>query len=76
MASGLATRAICTKIPNRAFLRITGPNSAQLLNGLVTTTVPWPPVGGFYSAFLAASVCPFECLVNLTNIIRTGKDAI
>jgi transferase CAF17, mitochondrial len=61
MASGLATRAICAKIPNRAFLSVTGTNSAQLLNGLITTTVPWPPIGGFYSAFLAASVCDYNC---------------
>ena len=52
----MASRAIFAKVPNRAFLRVTGTNSAQLLNGLITTTVPWPPVGGFYSAFLAANV--------------------
>jgi hypothetical protein len=77
MASGLVTRAICTKIPNRAFLSVTGTNSAQLLNGLITTTVPWPPIGGFYSAFLAASVCLYKCpLVTPNNLLCTGKDAI
>ncbi|KIM33450.1 hypothetical protein M408DRAFT_14186 [Serendipita vermifera MAFF 305830] len=55
MATRLATRAVLAKVPNRAFLRVTGSNSAQLLNGLITTTIPWPPVGGFYSAFLAAN---------------------
>ncbi|PVF95870.1 Aminomethyltransferase folate-binding domain-containing protein [Serendipita vermifera] len=55
MAARAATRALCAKIPHRAFISVTGANTAQFLNGLLTTTVPWPAVGGFYSAFLAAS---------------------
>lgn len=77
MASSLTARAMFAKIPNRAFLRVTGTNSAQLLNGLISTTVPWPPAGGFYSAFLAANVChcKYKPLYYLTGL-NTGKDAI
>lgn len=65
MATRVASRALCAKVPHRAFLVVTGANSAQFLNGLVTTTVPWPPAGGFYSAFLTAAVrSGMICLCN------------
>jgi len=77
MATGLAARAICAKIPNRSFIRVTGKNSAQLLNGLITTTVPWPPSNGFYSAFLAASVFAVNVYAYLQlTFLHTGKNTI
>lgn len=55
MAARVVHRAVCARVPNRALLAVTGTNTAQFLNGLVSTTVPWPPNGGFYSTFLAAN---------------------
>jgi transferase CAF17, mitochondrial len=41
-------------IPHRALISVTGPEATQWLNGILSSTVPNPPRGHFYSAFLNA----------------------
>jgi folate-binding Fe-S cluster repair protein YgfZ len=54
LQSLLRTTPTIAPIPNRALLSITGSQATQWLNGLLSSTVPDPPRGHFYSAFLHA----------------------
>ena len=50
-----STRPVCARVPNRALIEVSGGDTGKLLNGIVTSTVPWPPANnGFYSSFLHA----------------------
>lgn len=55
----LRTTPTIAPVPHRAVISITGSQSSEFLQGILSTSVTHPPKGPFYSSFLHAQAgCP------------------